>query len=137
MANPVPFLLDNLLLIAATLVIGGLLAWPLVRERLGGPSVSTLLATQMINSRSAQVIDVREAAEFAEGSLPGARNLPLTQLKERAAELKKDRPVIVVCAHGRTASIGAARLRTAGFAEVFILAGGLAAWREAGLPLRR
>ncbi len=132
-----PFLLDNLLLIAVTLVTGSLLLWPLVRERLGGPSVSTLLATQMINSRSAQVLDVRDAAEFAEGSLPGARNLPLAQLKERVPELKKDRPVIVVCGHGRSASIGAARLRTAGFTEVYILAGGLAAWREAGLPLRR
>ena len=58
-------------------------------------------------------------------------------VKERAAELKKDRPVLVVCDQGRSAGPAAATLRAAGFAEVYVLAGGLAAWREAGLPLKK
>jgi rhodanese-related sulfurtransferase len=63
--------------------------------------------------------------------------MPTAALGERAGELKKDRPVIVVCNTGSTAGPAAAQLRSAGFAEVFVLAGGLAAWREAGLPVRK
>jgi rhodanese-related sulfurtransferase len=44
--------------------------------------------------------------------------------------------VIVVCANGREAGKVAAQLRSSGFNDVFVLGGGLAAWREAGLPIR-
>jgi rhodanese-related sulfurtransferase len=132
------FFLDptNAVLIVAALVSGGLLLWPLARARAAGPTVSTLQATQLINSRHAQVVDVRDGAAFAAGSLPNARNIPVDAIDTRAGELKKDRPVIVVCQDGRSSTRAAARLRAQGFAEVFILDGGLAGWRDAGLPVR-
>ncbi len=133
--RPMKFLLDNYLLVITALVSGGFLLWPLFRARAGGPSLGTLAATQMMNSRDVQIVDVRPAADFAKGSLLHARNLPLAEVSERAAELHKDRPVIVVCEFGRIASLAAVKLRSAGIAEVFILAGGLNAWRGAGLPL--
>jgi rhodanese-related sulfurtransferase len=131
------FLLDNFALVAIALVSGGLLVWPLLRARAGGPSVGTLAATQMMNSRDVQIVDVRPAAEFGTGSLLNARNLPLAEVAQRAAELRKDRPVIVVCEFGRRASLAAVKLRSAGINEVYILAGGLNAWRTAGLPLSK
>jgi rhodanese-related sulfurtransferase len=131
------FLLDNFALVAIALVSGGLLVWPLLRARAGGPSVGTLAATQMMNSRDVQIVDVRPAAEFGTGSLLNARNLPLAEVAQRAAELRKDRPVIVVCEFGRRASLAAVKLRSAGINEVYILAGGLNAWRSAGLPLSK
>ncbi len=127
----------NLVLIAVALISGSLLAWPLFRERLSGPSLSTLAVTQLMNARPVQVLDIRAADQFAAGSLPNARNIPLADVRQRNAELKKERPVIVVCDRGRTSSIAAAQLRTAGFKEVYVLSGGLNAWRDAGLPLRR
>ncbi len=130
------FFIDNIFLIAVAFISGGMLLWPLVRARAAGPSLSTLQATQLINSKHAQVVDVRSADEFGRGSLPNARNIPLASLKERAGELKKDRPVIVVCNSGSTAGPAAAQLRAVGLGEVYVLAGGLAAWREAGLPIR-
>lgn len=129
------FLIDNIWLIAIACASGGMLAWPLVRARSAGPALSTLQATQMINSRHAQIVDVRTEVEFKNGSLPNAKNLPLASLKDRAGELKKDRPAIVVCETGNRAGSAAARLRAAGVAEVYILSGGLSAWRAAGLPL--
>lgn len=131
------FLIDNIFLIAVALVSGGMLAWPLLRGRSGGAALSTLQATQLINAKSVQVVDVRKPEEFAQGSLPNAKNLPATALKERLGELKKDRPVLVVCNTGSVSGSTVALLRRMGFAEAFTLAGGLAAWREAGLPLRK
>jgi len=131
------FLLDNFALVAIALVSGGLLVWPLLRARAGGPSVGTLAATQMMNSRDVQIVDVRPPAEFGTGSLLNARNLPLPEVAQRAAELRKDRPVLVVCEFGRRASLAAVKLRSAGINEVYILAGGLKAWRAAGLPLSK
>jgi rhodanese-related sulfurtransferase len=133
----VQFFIDNIFLIAIAFISGAMLVWPLVRNRAGGPSLSTLQATQLINGKNAQIVDVRSSDDFARGSLPNARNIPTATIKERAAELKKDRPVLVVCDQGRSAGPAAATLRAAGFAEVYVLAGGLAAWREAGLPLKK
>jgi rhodanese-related sulfurtransferase len=133
----VQFVIDNLFLFAVAFASGAMLLWPVVRARTAGPSLSSLEATRLINSKNAQVIDVRAANDFAAGSLPNAKNIPSANLKDRAGELKKERPVIVVCNTGTTAGPAAAQLRAAGFADVFVLAGGINAWREAGLPLRK
>ena len=130
------FLLDNIFLIAIAFVSGGMLAWPLLRSRVAGPALSTLQATQLINSRNAVVVDVRTPEEFAKGSLPGARNVPVDKVGERMRDIKKDKPLIVVCATGNRSGRAAAQLRASGYGEVYVLAGGLAAWREAGLPIR-
>jgi rhodanese-related sulfurtransferase len=132
----VQFLIDNIFLIAIAFTSGAMLAWPLIRSRASGPALTTLQATQLINSRNATVIDTRTPDEFKKGSLPNARNVPADKIGERMRDVKKDRPVIVVCATGRTAGSVAAQMRAAGHAEVYVLAGGLAAWREAGLPIR-
>ncbi|HEU0202098.1 MAG TPA: rhodanese-like domain-containing protein [Burkholderiaceae bacterium] len=131
------FIADNIVLIAAAFISGGLLVWPLVRSRAAGPSVTTLQATQLINSKNAQVVDVRPAEEFGKGALPNAKNMTLDSIKDRARELKKDRPIIVVSENGNQSGPAAAQLRAAGLTEVYVLAGGLAAWRAAGLPLRK
>lgn len=130
------FLLDNIFLIAIAFISGGMLAWPLVRSRAAGPALSTLQATQLINSRNAVVVDVRTPEEFATGSLPGARNIPVDKFDQKMRDIKKDKPLIVVCASGSRAGRAAAQLRASGYAEVYVLAGGLAAWRAAGLPIR-
>jgi len=132
----VQFFIDNIILIAVAFVSGAMLVWPAIRGRASGPTLSTLQATQLINSRNPQIVDLRKAEEFVKGSLPNARNLPSEKLNERLGELKKDKPVLLVCATGTSAGRIAALLRSRGFAEVFVLAGGIAGWREAGLPLR-
>jgi rhodanese-related sulfurtransferase len=132
----VQFFTDNIFLIAIAFVSGGMLVWPLVKSRASGPALSTLQATQLINSRNATIVDIRSPDEFAKGSLPNAKNLPADKIGDRMRELKKDKPLIVVCATGSTAGRTAAQLRAGGFSEVYVLGGGLAAWREAGLPVR-
>lgn len=130
------FFIDNLLLIAVAFVSGAMLVWPFVRARASGPSLSTLQATQLINSRNPQIIDLRSGEDFSKATLPNARNLPAATVSARLSELKKDKPVLLVCATGSSAGRTAALLRSQGFGEVFVLGGGIAAWRDAGLPLR-
>ncbi len=133
------FIQNNLLLIAVAFLSGGMLLWPFVRRSTGGPWVSTLDATRLINRKDAPVLDVRDPAEFAAGHILGARNMPLAQLGARAADLDKlkGKPVIVYCDGGSRASSAMPVLKQRGFAEVYNLTGGYAAWQQAGLPVEK
>ncbi len=134
---PLEFIKNNIMLIAVAFVSGAMLLWPYIRRTTGGPWVSTLVATQMINREDALVLDVREPTEFAGGHLLGAKNMPLASVEARAGELDKHKakPVIVVCADGGRASKAALILREKGFANVVNLSGGFPAWQQAGLPV--
>ncbi|NLD68438.1 MAG: rhodanese-like domain-containing protein [Limnobacter sp.] len=112
-----------------------MLLWPLVMRGSAGPTVDTLGATRLINDTGAVIVDVRPAAEFAAGHLPNARNIPLSDLEKRAGELPANKPVLVCCASGVSSGKASALLRRNGREEVFNLAGGLQAWRQAGLPV--
>ena len=62
--------------------------------------------------------------------------MPLNHLAERAAELPKDRPLLVFCAGGYRSSIAASLLQRLGFANVREIAGGIAGWEAAKLPVQ-
>ena len=133
------FVLDNVHWILAALVSGGMLLWPFVRRGAGGPWVSTLQATQMMNREDALVIDVRDADAYAKGHILGAKSIPLVELGRRAADLQKHKAkaVIVSCQNGDRSASAAATLRQNGFARVHPLNGGFAAWQQAGLPVEK
>lgn len=133
------FVTENIFLIAIAFVSGGMLVWPLVRRGAGGPSVGTLEATMLMNKKDSLVLDVRESGEFAQGHILGARNIPLDELDKRVKEIErfKDKPVVVSCAVGNRAGAAARLLREQGFSNVVNLAGGIAAWRQAGLPTEK
>ncbi len=81
------------------------------------------------------VIDVRNATEWAAGHIPGARHIPLGHLTDRAAELPRDRPIVVQCQSGSRSSIAASVLEKLGAADVINLSGGITGWAAAGLPI--
>ena len=122
-------------MILAALVSGGLLFWPtLSRARNGG--VSPAEAVRLINREKASVIDVSEPGEFAAGHIVGSRNIPIGRI-EVAPELPKNKtlPVVLVCASGKRAAKAAKALQVKGYAKAVVLAGGLAAWKTANLPV--
>jgi rhodanese-related sulfurtransferase len=94
-----------------------------------------LAAERLLDAESPQVVDVRSPAEYGAKHIEGSINVPLNHLAERAQELPEDRSLLVHCAGGYRSSIGASLLRQRGFKRVSELAGGLAAWEAAGLPL--
>lgn len=129
----------NLALLIVMLASGAALVLPGLLRR--GDKVSTLQATQMINQGKTVLLDVRDAGAFATAHLREARNIPLKDLGSRIAELDRDkaksRSVIVVCDSGLKSSRATAVLRSAGFASVFSLDGGISAWQAQGLPVAR
>jgi rhodanese-related sulfurtransferase len=86
--------------------------------------------------RGAVVIDVREPAEFREGHLPGAVNIPMGQLTRRLDELDRGRPVYVVCASGNRSGAMVDVLTAAGY-DATNVAGGTSAWIRAGRPIEK
>ena len=105
----------------------------------GYAALTPAALTQLINREDAQVIDVREPAEYAAGHLPESRNIPAAQLSERITELDKykETPLILVCQTGPRSTGACKQLIAQGFARVHNLEGGIAGWREAGLPLKK
>ena len=96
--------------------------------------VSAPLAAERL-SEGALAVDVRTPGERSQKSVAGSVGIPLSQLAERAKELPKDRPLIVYCAGGYRSSIAASLLQQQGFTQVSEIAGGLAAWETAKLPI--
>ncbi|MEG9250161.1 rhodanese-like domain-containing protein [Arthrobacter sp. Soc17.1.1.1] len=82
---------------------------------------------------SAQILDVREDFEVAEGMIPGALHMPMGDLPTRVDELEQNTPVIVVCRSGNRSARVADALNSAGF-SADTMAGGMTAWTRAGLP---
>lgn len=76
------------------------------------------------------LLDVREADELAQASLPGAVHIPMALIPSRHAELDATRPVVVICHHGMRSLHVAQFLEKKGFANVANLAGGIDAWAE-------
>ncbi len=77
-----------------------------------------------------QLVDVREPAEVAEGTLPGAVNIPLGELPSRVAELDRSRRVVVLCRSGGRSTQAAEFLTAAGFDDVVNLSGGMLSLQE-------
>jgi len=83
------------------------------------------------------VIDVRGRFEWESGRLPGAPNIPLGYLADRAAEVPATGTVVLQCETGSRSAIAASLLQARGRRDVANLVGGITAWRKAGLPVER
>lgn len=83
------------------------------------------------------ILDVRTPEEFAAGHVPGAINIPYTELEERYSELELESSdeLVVYCQSGRRAAIAEAALSELGFTNVWDLDGHIAAWKQAERPL--
>jgi glyoxylase-like metal-dependent hydrolase (beta-lactamase superfamily II)/rhodanese-related sulfurtransferase len=108
---------------------------PVVRTYAGLPEIAPEWVARHLSQ--VEIVDVREPAELTGelGHIVGARPIPIEELRARAGEVPRDRPVVVVCQTGRRAGLGAAILSKAGFSEVANLAGGMVRWRDLGLPV--
>jgi rhodanese-related sulfurtransferase len=126
---------NNLLLIGVALVSGIALAWPMIQSKRAGASITCTQAVQMLNHQHAITIDIRPTEAFHSGHILHARSIPAAEIEKKAANLPKNKPLIVVCDFGRAAGSAAVRLRALGFTEVSVLGGGMRAWSAAGMPV--
>jgi glyoxylase-like metal-dependent hydrolase (beta-lactamase superfamily II)/rhodanese-related sulfurtransferase len=82
-----------------------------------------------------QLVDVRNPGETAQGTIAGAREIPLATLAGSLTTLDRSTPVVLYCAGGSRSHVASSVLRAAGFTDVSDLLGGYAAWEAAGLPV--
>jgi rhodanese-related sulfurtransferase len=87
------------------------------------------------------LLDVRTPVEFAEVHVAQARNLPLDQFRPAAlsgpGEVRKDKPIYLLCRSGARAQKAAQKLSQFGFENPVVIEGGTQAWMDAGLPVER
>jgi rhodanese-related sulfurtransferase len=88
----------------------------------------------------AELLDVRTPGEFAAAHVPGARLVPLDEL-DAASFLKQcgpgDKPIYILCQTGGRARRAIEKFQRAGFNGCVLVEGGMQAWAEAGLPVKR
>lgn len=139
MDQVIHFVMQHLYLWSALAIVGALLIVLEFEASLRGiHRVDTAEATLLMN-RNGVVVDVNEPDEFLKGHILGAIHLPLSQLSQKITTLEphKSSVLMIVANQERQALHAAKVLKQQGFNEVKILSGGLAAWREANLPLER
>jgi rhodanese-related sulfurtransferase len=92
-------------------------------------------AYELVLRGEVEVVDVREPSEWASGFIPGARRIPLSELRRNPkAALSRD-GVVFVCAAGIRSETAARLAVAAGLSRVYNLTAGMRGWVKLGLPL--
>ena len=105
------------------------LVWSTERES------APMVAEELAGGNPPVVLDVRNPREWAAKHIDNSVNIPLNHLQERIAEIPRDRRIALHCAGGYRSSIAASILHQYGITNLIEMAGGLAAWEAARLPV--
>lgn len=106
----------------------------------GAPKTTDLSPSQVKAALDAQeilLIDVREPAEFAEERIAGAQNVPLSTFDPAALPDAGGKTIVLQCAGGKRSAMAVGKCQQANQVIETHLAGGLMAWKAAGLPTVR
>jgi rhodanese-related sulfurtransferase len=120
-----------LAVLAAAIAFGAMAAGPASIEP------KTVVERLAWGDRSLVLLDVRTLAEYAEGHVPGAINIPHTEIAARIAELSEARKadLVVYCRSGNRTEQALGVLREAGFSRLFHLKGDYLGWSEEKRPV--
>jgi len=94
-------------------------------------------ASMIKDKKDLQLIDVRTAAEYADGHLANAKLIPVQELPQRLAEIDKSKPVLLYCRSGHRSGNALKILQDKGYKDAKHIEGGIGAWQAAGLPVTR
>lgn len=100
---------------------------PEVSEKVEKTFENTATIEEAISS-NAIILDVREAAEYAFGHIPGAKSIPMGELMERMNELNKDETIYVICRTGTRSDLAAQQLYKAGFTKIYNVLPGMSGY---------
>ncbi len=101
------------------------------------PRISVTDLRDRLAKNDVTLIDVRDADAFLESHIPGAMHIPLARIDGEISYLPKGKPIVTYCTcpHDEAAADANMILAHGGIRDAFALAGGLGAWRAAGLPI--
>jgi hydroxyacylglutathione hydrolase len=90
------------------------------------------LARRLEREDGPRVLDVRNSGEYEGGHIPGSIHIPFGELRDRLAELPRDRPIATICKAGKRSGLAASILQREGFEDVVhVSRGNAAAWTQA------
>jgi rhodanese-related sulfurtransferase len=87
--------------------------------------------------KNLQIVDVRTEAEYADGHLDGAKLVPVQEIENRLSEIDQRRPVLLYCRSGHRSARALGILQDHGYTGAKHLAGGIIAWKAAGLQVAK
>ena len=141
------FFFDNILLISIAFVSGSLLVWPIVSKGIGAKLLSPAETSSLMNRENAVLIDIREKENLDLGIIPQALRLPESSLQKELGNEKlikklqdgknKKKPVIMITSHRSSSASAEKVFLQNGFTEVFRFDGGVEAWVDAGLVIKK
>ena len=105
------------------------LVWPTERVN------AQMVAEELAIADPPLILDIRNPREWASKHIANSVNIPLNHLQDRIDEIPRDRRIAVHCAGGYRSSIAASILHQHGITNLVEMAGGLAAWDAAKLPV--
>lgn len=119
------------------LLLASALAFPAQADEIATIEPQALVERLAWGDRALVVLDVRTAAEYAEGHVPGAQNIPHTELAARIAELPaaQSSDIVVYCRSGARAKQALTVLDAAGFKRLFHLQGDYTRWSAEKRPV--
>ncbi|MFD2232571.1 rhodanese-like domain-containing protein [Phaeospirillum tilakii] len=97
--------------------------------------VSPTEAKRLLDLEQAVLIDVREPYEYGFERIPGALLFPLATFDPKALPVGGAKTILLQCGTAKRSGMAARRMVEAGFPVAHHIAGGIAAWKAAGLPL--
>ena len=137
MGNIGEFIVNHWFLVALFLVLSWLIFSNDFHQKMNGFSqISTAQAIQIINKNKGLFVDIREVVEFNKEHISDSINIPVSKLTENMAKLKNPTdPIILIYGNGQRAHVVVKQLQKNNFTDIYVLNGGLNAWRDAKLPL--
>lgn len=109
--------------------------------RPGVPAAANLSPAEVkeaiASQKDLQLIDVRTPAEHKDAKIAGSKLIPLQELEQRLGEIDKSKPVILYCRSGNRSGTALKMLFGKGYKDAKHLAGGIGAWKAAGLQVAK
>jgi len=136
MENVGEFVVNHWILVTSFVVLAYLVMSDSLNRKLSGITpVGTAQAIQIVNQQKGLFLDIRESSEFDKEHIADSVSLPVSKLAEDSSLKDPSQPIILICASGQRSRAAAKQLHGKGYSDVYVLSGGLNAWKEAKLPL--
>ena len=138
MAQLAEFIGNHLLLSAAFIIVFFMVIMLFMSEKMQAfANANTSELTHLVNRKDAVVIDTRDIADYKQGHIVNAINIPLADMVSGKTSLDKykGKEVIAYCASGMSSKLACKHLIKSGIENVYNLAGGINAWKSDNLPV--
>lgn len=103
-------------------------------KEIDAPELGRWLETE---SEGLRIIDVREMAEIAQGTIHSAEAIPLATLPVRLNEFEREQKLVIICRSGARSAQACQFMKQQGYDNVYNLRGGMIGWSHASLPVVR